>query len=178
MKRNHKIYLVTLFVVAEIFFFRFEIRLYDYTTQNLITFFSIAFGCYITSISVMYNARVTQMLYLTIDKDNPTRTLLHTVKNYFYYSSIYSIFSILSIIAYSIYSTKDEKGLLTFTTKSINVDILGEMHTFSINNMLSNLVLSISVVNILLLFLLMKVFLSGLLYQANDFIINNELNKR
>lgn len=50
---------------------------------NIITFLSIIFGFYITSLAIFVTSQYVSNLYKIVDKENQTVTLLHTlVKNY------------------------------------------------------------------------------------------------
>lgn len=50
---------------------------------NIITFLSIIFGFYITSLAIFVTSQYVSGLYKIVDKENQTVTLLHTlVKNY------------------------------------------------------------------------------------------------
>lgn len=47
--------------------------------SNIIVFFSIIFGFYITSLAIFVTSKYVADLYKTLDKNNPTVTLLHTL---------------------------------------------------------------------------------------------------
>ena len=50
---------------------------------NIVTFLSIIFGFYITSLAIFVTSQYVSNLYKIVDKENQTVTLLHTlVKNY------------------------------------------------------------------------------------------------
>lgn len=69
----------------------------DFTT-NLITFFSIVFGFYLTALSILYGSNFTKRLGEEEDPLKSTQTKLHTLIAYFQVSSFTSISSIVVLL--------------------------------------------------------------------------------
>ncbi len=152
---NDKVKLVSLFIVVFfIFFYCFEINITESLMQNFITFLSITFGFYMTSLSVLYSSKYIKRLYDEVDELKKTQTKIHTLKAYFKNSAYWSILSIIVLFIYSLFS-------------KVNGNIL------ETNSFFESLIISILSINFLFLILLLKVFLNGLLEEAGSC----ELNK-
>lgn len=83
MYNQHLMYLVfTAIGIFGILFF-IDISITESLMQNFITFLSITFGFYMTSLSVLYNSKYIKKLYEEIDPKKPTQRKIHTLKNYF-----------------------------------------------------------------------------------------------
>ena len=79
------IYLVVLFIIISLsqYFFIGKFSVSNDLITNIITFLSIIFGFYITSLAIFVTSQYVSSLYKIIDKENQTVTLLHTlVRNY------------------------------------------------------------------------------------------------
>jgi len=147
MYSQHLIYLVfTAIGIFGILFF-IDISITESLMQNFITFLSITFGFYMTSLSVLYNSKYIKKLYDEIDPKKPTQRKIHTLKNYFRDSAYWSLFSIGLLIIYSLMAKV-------------------ENNTLVLNNFFENLLVSIVFVNFIFMFLLFKVFINGLIDES------------
>lgn len=150
---------------AWVLFYLCDAKIYDYLTQNLITFFSIAFGFYITSVAVLYNAEFTKNLYAEVDSKRPTQRKIHTIKKYFEFSSLFSIFSVVSILLYSSLAEKEQDGLLR-VFHNFQITFNDYSYELQSDRILASVILAISTMNILVIFLVIRIFLNGLLHEA------------
>ncbi len=147
MYNQHLMYLVfTAIGIFGILFF-IDISITESLMQNFITFLSITFGFYMTSLSVLYNSKYIKKLYDEIDPKKPTQRKIHTLKNYFRDSAYWSLFSIGLLIIYSL------------TTKV-------ESSTLLLNSFFESLLVSVVFVNFIFMFLLFKVFINGLIDES------------
>lgn len=149
MYSKHIKYLV--FIAISIFgiLFLIDISISESLIQNFITFLSITFGFYMTSLSILYNSKYIKRLYEEIDPKKPTQRKIHTLKSYFKYSAYWSLFSIGALMIYS---------LLTKVQSNILV----------LNSFYESILVSVVFVNFIFIFLLFKVFVNGLIEEAKN----------
>lgn len=156
MKKSHKIISIIIFLFVFVFSYYARFPVTTTVVQLLVTFFSIAFGFFITSIAILYNSSYLKELYNYIDKKNQKRGI-HILIIYFRTSIYWSFISIGTIVLYSLL---------------INIDNLKETQVifigYDIQNVISSLVLSISCVNALFIFLLVNVILNGMSHEAKS----------
>ena len=77
----------------------------DTTAQNLVTFFSVVFGFYTTSVAILYSASYTKKLHEYID-EKQQKWGTQILKSYLLTSGYCSSFSILLIITFMTFATK------------------------------------------------------------------------
>ena len=115
--------------------------------SNVITFISICFGFYLTSLSILFSSKILKELN-TEDPYKPTQRHIHTLKAYFKLAIYCSLLTIaLSFVLFIISS---------FIEKVIVVLIL------------CSLFLAIFVENFIFIYLLLRVFLNAFVFQARD----------
>lgn len=165
MYLRHKNIAVWLFVFIVLISYIFlPIKISEALTQNLITFFSITFGFYMTSLSVLYGSSLIQKLYDEIDPNIKTQTKLHTLKYYFVISSNWALLSIGLLILFSLLAYKDNEGFLFLALQELNIAKVN----LNIDLLLKSFIVSISTLNFLFIFLLMKIFFNGLFEEAKN----------
>jgi hypothetical protein len=145
-KDKYKIIILFLFVSFLSYFSSIEIS--ESLMQNFITFLSITFGFYMTSLSVLYSSKFIKKLHKEVDTKIKTQTKLHTLTAYFRNSATWSILSIIVLFTYSLFF------------KSVN-------NYIQIEPIFEAPLIGILSINFLYLFLLLKVFLNGLEEEAN-----------
>jgi hypothetical protein len=95
MKGNDKIKFILIIVLSLIIGFFFSDK--EFTSySDIITFLSILLGFTITSISILFNSRILNLLFHKINKDY--RTELHRLKDYFKSFLYFSLFSLVLLI--------------------------------------------------------------------------------
>lgn len=148
MYQKHKLWIgvigVTIFVL---FSFVINIKLSESVIQNFITFISITFGFYMTSLSVLYNSRYIKRLYEEIDPQQPTQRKIHTLKAYFKYSAYWSLFSIAFTLFCSMISSVENNVL-------------------QLSAVIEGLLVAILAINLIFTTFLFKVFMNGLIEEA------------
>ncbi len=127
--------------------FSIDVSISESLMQNFITFLSITFGFYMTSLSVLYDSKYIKKLYDEIDPKKPTQRKIHTLKSYFKASAYWSLFSIGLLMIYSL-ATKVESNILVLST------------------FFESLLVFIVFVNFVFMFLLFNVFINGLVEEA------------
>lgn len=113
--------------------------------SNLITFISICFGFYLTSLSILFSSNYIKTLYIE-DPKKPTQRKIHTVKEYFKLAIYCSLFTIgISFIVLLLWFIFQNEYILIFS--------------FSI-------LIGIFIENFLFIYLLLKIFMDAFITQA------------
>lgn len=149
MYTKDKYKIILLFLSINFLFYFLPVEITESLMQNFITFLSITFGFYMTSLSVLYSSKFIKKLHSEVDNKIKTQTKLHTLTAYFRNSAIWSIISIIVLFIYSLF--------FKAVDNYIQIDPIFEA-----------LLISILSINFLYLFLLLKVFLNGLMEEANE----------
>lgn len=119
--------------------------------NSLMTVLSIVFGFNITAISTLYSRKFIINLHKIIDNEKPGQTQLQTLKNYFTISSNTTLAAIVYLVLYQLFIKKCRYVLFSFL----------EVELF-----LTSLILPLVLVNICVVVFLVKIFLKGLIYEA------------
>lgn len=149
MYTKDKYKIILLFLTINFLFYFLPVEITESLMQNFITFLSITFGFYMTSLSVLYSSKFIKKLHSEVDNKIKTQTKLHTLTAYFRNSAIWSIISIIVLFIYSLF--------FKAVDNYIQIDPIFEA-----------LLISILSINFLYLFLLLKVFLNGLMEEVNE----------
>ena len=149
MYNRHKWSMMIFFLIIFILSLSFEFKVNKESVNNLITFFSIIFGFYLTASSVLYGSKFSLRLSNEEDKLINTQTKLHTLKKYFHFSSIVSIISTTMLVII---------GMLNWTIDS-KIDSKESNNIFS--EIFVSFCLGLSAVNIVLIFILLKIFFNA-----------------
>lgn len=139
------LFLVFVGVFTSCFFI--DVSISESLMQNFITFLSISFGFYMTSLSVLYNSKYIKKLYDEIDLKKPTQRKIHTLKSYFKNSAYWSLFSIGLLMIYSLIGK-----------------VVGSV--LILNTFMESILVSVVFVNFIFMFLLFRVFINGLIEEA------------
>lgn len=113
-------------------------------STNIITFISIAFGFYLTSLSVLFSSKYINTLN-TEDNIKPIQRQIHTVKAYFQSAIYWALITIFTSFITLISILLNEKNILIPMLSFL-------MATF--------------VENFIFIYLLLKVFMNALIIQA------------
>lgn len=150
MYTKHKIWIgITGMIIFILFSFVINIKLSESVIQNFITFVSITFGFYMTSLSVLYNSKYIKKLYDEIDPQKITQRKIHTLKAYFKYSAYWALFTISFTLLCSMIANVDDNIL-------------------QLNVLVEGLLISILSINLVFTTLLFKVFINGLMTEAGQ----------
>lgn len=149
MYTKDKYKIILLFLSINFLFYFLPVEITESLMQNFITFLSITFGFYMTSLSVLYSSKFIKKLHSEVDNKIKTQTKLHTLTAYFRNSAIWSIISIIVLFIYSLFF------------KAVD-------NYIQIEPIFEALLISILSINFLYLFLLLKVFLNGLMEEVNE----------
>ncbi len=161
MYRHHKILAFVFFVMVSVIVYEVDVRLTEAFVSNLITFFSIVFGFYLTGVSILFGSNFSKRLRQEEDSRKNTQTKLHTLKSYFSFSSLISLLSIIILLIISLMGmTTDHQQKIALDCVSINgLPICW-------NQLFTALSLGLAVVNIMFMYLLFKVFFNAFLEEA------------
>lgn len=163
MKQIHKILSCLICLTVTGIAFRLEAKMTATTSQSLVTFFSVIFGFYMTSIAILYNADYTKSLHKKID-ENLQRRGTHILKSYLLASGYCSIFSIVYIIIFTIFATKNNAGILYVKINPLTLSFIDKI--IDINLLLSSVLFGISALNIFYMLLLMNTIIDGLIEES------------
>lgn len=83
--------------------------------SNIITFLSIIFGFYITSLSIFVTSKYVSSLYKTGDKNNKSTTLLHTLFNNYKFGLLVTLFSIIYFLSIHFVINQTQNGQLSLS---------------------------------------------------------------
>ncbi len=107
---------------------------------NIITFLSVVFGFYITSLSIFVTSQYVSNLYNITDKENKTVTLLHTLINNYKTGLIVILVSIIYFLALNLLINQtDGSYILLGDIKAIPVLALMMFNFYYSYKMLSDL---------------------------------------
>ena len=163
MKKLHKKISCAIFLVATFAAYLFEAQMTDVTVRSIVTFFSIAFGFYITCISILYGTSYTKELYQKIDEKGQKR-FIHTLRDYLLVIGYWSVFSITSIILFTIFSTKNVVGLLVTNFSPRTIPFL--KIEIDLNLLLTSILFGISALNIFYMLLLLRCVIYGMIEES------------
>lgn len=147
MYSKHTKYLIFMTVCIFGISFLIDISISESLMQNFITFLSITFGFYMTSLSVLYNSKYIKKLYYEIDPIKPTQRKIHTLKSYFKASAYWSLLSIGLLMIYSLITKVEHSNL--------------DMNAF-----FEGILVSVVFINFVFMFLLFRVFINGLIEES------------
>lgn len=99
-------------------------------TSDLVTFLSILFGFYITSLAIFATSQYVSGLYKIEDQDNKGRTLLHSLVNKYKGGLLLALFSILYFLFVEFMITKESSGELTLSNKFLTPFLVVVMWNF------------------------------------------------
>lgn len=159
MKKIHKIISFIILISITLICYILDTKITETASQNLVTFFSVVFGFYMTCIAILYSASYTKKLYKELDPNDKTKRKIDTLKRYFLTSGYWSILSITAIIIYTLFSKKVD-GSLSFGFESIS--------NLNVNLLINGIILGISAVNIFYMLLLLHTILDGIIEEAKN----------
>lgn len=96
-----------LLVTASQYYFFSDIKLSVGAFTDIITFLSIVFGFYITSLAIFVTSRYVSDLYKITDKNNSSVTLLHTLTNNYKFGLMLTLSSLIYFIAVQLFISSD-----------------------------------------------------------------------
>ena len=163
MKKTHKILSGLILLAITFITFLFEAKMTATTSQSLVTFFSVVFGFYMTSIAILYNAAYTKNLHKKIDEKLQKRGT-HILKSYLLTSGYWSIFSIVSIVTFTVFATKNNAGILYVEITQLTLPFIDKI--IDTNLLLSSVLFGISALNIFYMLLLMNMIIDGLIEES------------
>lgn len=162
MKPHHKILCVIIFAAIAIVSYGLKAKFTEALSQNLVTFFSISFGFFMTTLAIVFNSSYVKELYSKI-ADSGDKREIHIFSAYIKLSAFWSMFSIVLNLIYMMFATKKDDQLI------LN---LGNCSFYGLNFNLDSLAISvifgISAINIFLMVLVFNSLLYGMLVEAKS----------
>ena len=167
MYKKHKIISCFLAVFLFVLSFFLQVRLNESVISSLITVFSIVFGFYMTSISVLYGTGYIKKLYKKTDPQKKEQTELHTLQEYFSKSCHWSLLSIFVLLIFLLIAHEDIHKELIWTEGIWSFNVLGRYSiAYNSINFWTSVVLAIVGTNFYFLILILHVSLKGFLEEA------------
>lgn len=112
---------------------------------NIITFLSVIFGFYITSLSIFVTSQYVSNLYKITDKENKTVTLLHTLINNYKVGLIVILVSIIYFLALNLLINQKEVGYIVLgdfkTTPVLALMIFNFYYSYKMLSDLTSIIL-------------------------------------
>lgn len=102
MYNRHKIFIIVLSAIIFVLSYYFKIKTNQVFITNLIIFYSIMLGFYMTSMAMICGSNYAKSLSKIEDKKKTGQTLLHTLRQYFTCSFYILICSIIKILLASL----------------------------------------------------------------------------
>lgn len=170
MKHKHNILFILLFTSLTLSIYFFGGKISEAVTQNLITFFSIAFGFYMTTIALIFGSSYAHNLYQAITIDGEKREI-HVLKIYFKIASYWSLFSIVIILILMVFGKKNNDGYLSFDFDFSHFTLITSY--IDLNLLWNALILAISSLNVFFMLLIIHQVFEALIHN-----IQIELSKK
>lgn len=86
--------------------------------SDIITFLSIVFGFYITSLAIFITSQYVSDLYKIVDKNNQSITLLHTLTNNYKFGLLLTLVSLVYFILIQFFINADTNGQISLGSTS------------------------------------------------------------
>lgn len=161
MSKNHRI--ISWLIVICVFLIAFfsKARMTDTTAQILVTFLSVVFGFYTTSIAILFKSAYVEKLYSRIDEKRQQRQI-YILKRYLLLSGYCSIASVISIALFTSYATKDVSGVL-----SINFEPLTLLKKpIDLNYVLNSGIFGLVALNIFFMILILRLLIESMVEES------------
>jgi len=115
MKKNI-IYSTLVFVVVIIIqnYFFSNVKFNASVISDVITFLSIVFGFYITSLAIFITSQFVSDLYKIVDKNDKSSTLLHTLINNYKFGLLLALISLIYFIFIKLFIQTDINNEISF----------------------------------------------------------------
>lgn len=151
MYKKHLIILLSLGLLAFVISYALRLRFDESLLNSIMTILSIIFGFNVTAISALYSKAFIANLHKRIDEVTKGQTQLQTLKQYFSLSCKLSLSTIMYLILYQLFEEMSKEIVSSFLDVAL---------------FFSSLILSLVLANIFVLLFLLKVFLNGLISEA------------
>lgn len=92
-----------------------HVNISEGVTGNIITFLSILFGFYITSLAIFVTSHYVSSLYKVMDQNKKSQTLLHTLTGNYKFGLLVTLFSLIYFVWLEIFFSG---GVMTLGNKS------------------------------------------------------------
>lgn len=126
--------------IVQKYFISSEIEVSQDLLTNIITFLSILFGFYITSLAIFITSKYVADFYKLIDKNNPTQTLLHTLLKEYEYGLCVVLISLVYFISLSLLYIDYSNNSYGLVPKNFLIIPLISINIFYSYLMLKNLI--------------------------------------
>ncbi|MBB3811450.1 nitrate reductase NapE component [Pseudochelatococcus contaminans] len=163
MGSAQKLLALSVFLVITILAYLLRAGMTEAISQNIVTFMSIAFGFYMTSVAVLSGSGYARYLYGVVQKN---RRGIHVLRDYFRVGGLWSLSSIAMVMIYTIVSRKDVNGYLYIA------DISGQhsagIFSVDLGSLLLSCLFGIVSVNFILMTFIFNVILDNLVASSVD----------
>lgn len=165
MRIFHIRYCVVVFFLIVGTCYYFDAKITDVVSENLITFFSIVFGFYITAIAILFSTTYAKNLYQRTNAEGK-KSHIRILESYLFKIGAWSLFSTVAIIIFPIFASKGSSGALLFGFGGLNVPFID--FVVDLDLLASSAALGISAVNIYFMMLILRAILDGMIEEARE----------
>lgn len=163
MRKTHKVICLIILFLTALFSYCLNAGMTETVSKNLVTFFSVVFGFYMTSIAILYNSSYTKKLYKQID-DKEQKRGIHKLRDYLLASGYCSVSSIVSIIIFTLIASKSSSGNLKSRFHSLSIPLVN--FSVDLDLLLTSIIFGIAAVNVFFILLLLNTILDGMTEQS------------
>lgn len=155
MHKDHKriswAILIAIFLIA----CSAKVQMTDTTAQSLVTFFSILFGFYMTSLTIFYKSSYIKELYKTIDQERKRRRT-YILKRYLQRISECLISSISCVFFFMMFATRNANGILSVDLHPFVLPLIEITIDFDFNLLVVSLIFAMAALNIFYMLLIIN----------------------
>lgn len=165
MYKRHSIIAIILFCLSGGITAYYNFKMPEKIISDLITFFSIAFGFYLTSLSMMYGSQFTKRLASEADPQKKTKTKLYVLISYFKVSASMLILTIVLLLMTKMMGlTSNDNKILSECDPLIDFQKID----FCLTDIFSVSAFGLIVVNVFLMSILFKIFFNAFNEEGGD----------
>ena len=161
MYRRHCIFTTIVFLFVFFSSLYFNLTLNTEFVSNLITFFSIIFGFYLTALSILFSSNFIKRLGNEEDPKITKQTKLQTLIAYFQWSVFTSILSIIILLISNLFGFADKDYISSYCITIYDL-------SFDLQNFITSLSLGLAIMNVIFMILLITIFFNAFIEESNS----------
>lgn len=165
MRKIHNFMAFFIFLTAFLFSYLADLKISTTTSLQMITFFSVVFGFYVTAIAILYSASYTKTLHHKIDEKQQKRGI-HILRDYLLIIGRWAIISTSSIIVFTILATKKPNDDLVLIGNSTKYSLV--FCIIDTNLAITSTLFGIAAVNVFFMLLLLHTIIDGLVEESKN----------
>lgn len=119
--KRHEYILLFAFCTTFIFSLIFKIEIDNITLDRIINFFAIVFGFYTTAVAILFSSKLTRIYITKEDESLAGKSMLHTIRDYFKASCYILLISIVLILVFPLIVNPANNVFLSATIISLSI---------------------------------------------------------